>query len=1641
MARGTATTPTPAGKATGSAKAADTTKRGGRGRRNVAAPPIALALTPPPTTPVESDAPGADEVANQNPVPTFGGSRRASLTAAELFPELTGVAAQIPANPPSASRPTYVVNVPDVSDAERPLSPGAPGRVPRLRHRAQAKRREDEDPSSSSSSSDSDVAILKVLRSLSSRKKRKLTRALFAEQSAPSAPAPREVCIERNIDYKGLGELDVSRRDTIDQWFVGFESRCRAADIDLARWTPKFMACTLVPEYLKAELRAVPNLASYAAMRKYVLERYGPPLPVAFWAHRLSEVRGKYIEEVRPELDRIRNLYNRAVALEVTQPLPLTNKDLCWHLIGAFPAADAARLATHIKLAAQHDDPYAILCDMAPSRPLAGTASLASTVALAVTDSSSALRARPSRPQFQRPPPGPRLPPASRPPPPKDGACRGCGRACQSRQSCPAWGKTCDSCGAPNHFSSVCMKRRTPGPAAPSPPANQPLFALNPASAARFYCLLGGRVSTAIADTGATLSFITEPMRLALGIPDRSYAGPTVQLANGALATPTRCVDLSVRVGPITATHELAVLPNIPGVDAIIGLDFLERHGVSVHPARRELQFDTWPGLRLRFVADYPSAFFRATEDITVPPRSLAYVPTELVGDPLHSSAMTIRAAPLFEEARHLLCPQGFVDSSVRELCLQVTNVGGKPRYIPRGCLVAMVEPADESQVHSVGEEDPLASVNVGPQLSGEQRGQLLRLLARYRHCFATAQKPMGRAHRTAHAIDTGDAYPISQHPRPTAPANRAIIKEQVDKMLDEGIIRPSQSPWSSPVVLQRKKDGSTRFCVDYRKLNDVTKKDVHPLPRISDMLEALAGARWFTTLDAASGYWQIPMALDSIEKTAFTCYLGLFEYLVMPFGLCNAPATFQRLMNLILAGLTWNCCLVYLDDIIIMSRTFEEHLVHIEAVLTRLTAEGILLKPVKCHFALNEVAYLGHIVSKDGVRPNPEKVAVLQNFPVPTNLKELQAFLGLAGYYRRFVHKFSIIAGPLFDLLRSDVEFKWSNEQQEAMNALISALVNATTLAHPDSDLPYILDTDASEVGISAVLAQLRDGVEYPIAFSSRRIAPAERKWHIREKEALAIIYGLQQYRHFLLGANFEVRSDHDSLRVLRDAKSGRLARWAMALGEFGPITIRHRSGTKHSNVDAFTRIYADSELLPENAAVFTATGEEGPRMPSPDEIRKAQSEDPKCGNYARSAGKGNIVYDNGILAIRDGSTLKPIIPRTLLPAVVRAYHAPPHHAHLGAARVFSKLRDRFLILGGRAAIQEEISNCLTCQRRKANAPRVGQLASQVPEEPWETVAMDFGGPYSRTNRENAYILVCIDHFSKWVELIPCVDQKAPTVAQALYDYVICRHGCPKRLLSDNGPQFRSELLQQVCDMFGIQKIFASAYYPQGDGTAERFMRTMNNSLATLTSERPDEWDTVLPAVAFAYNSTPSAATAYSPFCVLHGREPRFPEDNVLRNARYVAPDYPRYVEQLREVIRVHQKAARAGLQEQWDIMKRRYDRLPDVKIRQGDYVLVRLTKQQREAYDPPKLAPRWSAPSLVLEALPNGKTFRVLIPDQGERTVHATLLLPTKSTPDICSKGRLADEPLPEGGDSVTPQNPSGPEAIVLLGDSDSE
>jgi transposase InsO family protein len=705
----------------------------------------------------------------------------------------------------------------------------------------------------------------------------------------------------------------------------------------------------------------------------------------------------------------------------------------------------------------------------------------------------------------------------------------------------------------------------------------------------------------------------------------------------------------------------------------------------------------------------------------------------------------------------------------------------------------------------------------------------------------------------------------------------QGIIDEEVDKMLAEGVIEPSNSPWSSPIVLAKKKDGKHRFCIDFRKVNEVTRKDAYPLPFINVILDKLRRARYISTIDLKSGHWQVPLTPSSKPITAFTVpSRGLYQFRVMPFGLHSAPATFQRLMDRVIGPELDPYCFAYLDDIVVLGETFEQHLEVLQEVFRRLRAANLRLNPDKCQFGRRSLTYLGHVVTAAGIRTDPDKVAAIRQLATPKTLRQLRRFLGMASWYRRFIPDFSRIAAPLNRLLKKGGRWDWTSEQDAAFNTLKDSLSAAPVLACPDFGKPFVLQTDAADTGLGVALTQYVDGGDHVIAYASRSLTKPEQAYSTTEKECLAVVWGIEKMRPYLEGYRFTVLTDHQSLKWLQPIKdpTGRLARWAISLQQHD-FDIRYRKGVLNRVADTLSRQPAatEDETTPEDLFAL----EDAPGCNWYNRMRQEVEKDPTAHpDYCiRNERLHRHFWDMSDSTEPELSgPWKLCVPKPARAAVLRECHDNPTAGHLGIAKTTARLALWYYWPGMFREAAQYVRNCPSCQRYKTPQQQPpGKMYPTPNRQPWETVSTDLVGPLPRSSRGNCYVVVMQDRFTKWVQCRAVRKATARAVTQALYEDVITRFGCPVTVISDNGTQYTGGTFRTFLRELGIVHRLTPPYTPQAN-PVERTNKTQKTMVAQFCEADQKKWDARLPELMFALNTSRHESTKYTPALLNFGRE-----------------------------------------------------------------------------------------------------------------------------------------------------------------------
>uniref|UniRef100_A0A0A9X4Z0 RNA-directed DNA polymerase n=1 Tax=Lygus hesperus TaxID=30085 RepID=A0A0A9X4Z0_LYGHE len=798
------------------------------------------------------------------------------------------------------------------------------------------------------------------------------------------------------------------------------------------------------------------------------------------------------------------------------------------------------------------------------------------------------------------------------------------------------------------------------------------------------------------------------------------------------------------------------------------------------------------------------------------------------------------------------------------------------------------------------------AMANLPPE-QGRVVGDLLNEFA---DVFARNNTDLGQIKGCFHSIDVGTSPPIRQAPRRLPPFRLGEVDNLVSEMERNGIVEPSQSPWASPIVLIRKKDGSTRFCVDYRQLNDVTTKDSHPLPKIDELVSSLGNSSWFSTLDLQSGYWQVPMADGDRAKTAFCTPWGLWQFKVMPFGLCNAPATFQRAMGqLFHAQIREGRVKVYLDDVLVDTTSFDEHVHWLRQVFEVLQCAGVKLNPKKCQLFSRQVSYLGYNISEEGIAADPAKTDKVRNWPVPKDRKELKSFLAFCSYYRCFVPNFAQRAAPLYGLQDGKGDYLWSEECEQAFNDVKLSLTEPPVLGHLIPGAPFILDTDACDRSVGAVLSQLQDGQEKVIAYFSKCLSRAERNYCATRRELLSVVMAVKHFRSYGLECGLvTVRSDHASLQWLKSFREldGQLARWMEILAPYN-LKVVHRPGKVHQNADGISRRPC-AELncrycaRQEEKLIVEArlTGIENSAGEWVDEqikdtnlnvvrnwvsagVRPSWQDVVSFGSDTKSlwAMFDSLKLKDRLLVRRWDDGKGGFLDQILVPRQLRSKVAEQAHelGHFGRRRCLHMVRRTHYWPGMTRDVKFAIASCEVCGRRgKAGTSPKAPLQTYTTGSPFERLCMDVIGPLPVTSQGNRHLVVVVDAFTKWPEAYAVPDLCAETVAKGLVDTVISRFGVPRELHTDQGRCFESAVFKEVMSLLGIHKTRTSPMHPRSDGQVERFNRTLIDMLAKVIDIRQDDWDLRLPFALLAFRASEHSSTSFSPAQLTLGRELTLP-------------------------------------------------------------------------------------------------------------------------------------------------------------------
>lgn len=1174
-------------------------------------------------------------------------------------------------------------------------------------------------------------------------------------------------------------------------------------------------------------------------------------------------------------------------------------------------------------------------------------------------------------------------------------------------------------------------------------------------------CVINGSVENAILDTGATLTVVPISLIRKTNIPMYGWSGQGLSLADGSPERPLGFAILDVEYENRTTRVQAVILKHAP--DILLGENFIQAANLVISYAEKIVTYiDKYKQLQAKrlqveaatqteqdkavrsiqlqeannkeevfYVENYETEvkLRRVTTDcatqddvlervvrpkrqITLPPQTRARIEVKTSGE---SDGFPFVIEPT--QFPNLLVIPGVSRRSSH--VIDVINISKHIVTLSKRDVIA--------RAISLDAED--TRINHGPDLTADQEKKLDHLLDEYHDLFVTSNEEIGIVPFIQHHIDTGNSQPIRSKPFRVSIVEQQKIQHLIDEMLEANVIRKSTSPWASPIVLVKKKGtDDLRFCVDYRKLNKVTVVDPFPIPNMDAVLETLSGNKWFSKLDIKSMYWQVLMDQESQPKTAFVVHCGHYEFNVMPFGLVAAPMTAMRVMSEVIRGIE-SSTFVFYDDILVFTPTFEQHLNALRKLFERLKQANIKLNKKKCELLYHSIAYLGHIITSEGILPDPIKIKSIEGFATPTNITEARSFIGMCNFFRRYIKGFATIARPIHDTISVKKPFIWTTEAQQAMEKLKAKLTSPPILVHYDPEGDPTIRCDASGYGLGAVLMQkskdpTKTGV---VAYTSRTLTPAERNYATTHKECLAVVHAVKHWRHYLYGKYFEVVTDHHALCWLINTKdhNGQLMRWALILQEYN-YKIKYESGKLHSDADSLSRCPLPTDLKDEEQSELptwpvqaksarggtayriansTANGIQ-PTFDVPSEQREDETYNHIIKLLENPNAKKKLKQKCALYFLRDSKLYRRskqdhnkyllALPKSMINYVLRQAHDVPTGGHFGAKKTLETIKSRFYWPTLEKDVINYVKTCDKCQRKKANnQPKQGMMIPMViPKTPFEIVGVDLMGPLPLSSSHNTHILVITDYLTKFVIACPLRDTSTKRIIQLLTANLFLKHGTPKIMITDNGSNLTSTEMRKFLRLLKIEQKTTSPYRPQTNGQTERYNRVLGNQLAIFAGEKPTTWCRYLDALVFAYNTTIHSSHLQTPFRLVHGREAQTPLDIVI--GKGFATDKDSETISQEEILREARKVARKAIQKAQLDAKKRYDEhRVESSFKEGDLILYRQplikTRSQKKFKFP------WAGPYRIIKVI-SDVNYQVVHMDNplDERIVHAAQVKP---------------------------------------------
>ena len=1179
-----------------------------------------------------------------------------------------------------------------------------------------------------------------------------------------------------------------------------------------------------------------------------------------------------------------------------------------------------------------------------------------------------------------------------------------------------------------------------------------------------------------LVDSGAGVSVISQKfcermLRQKAHFTILDYERKPIVMADNSPMDVRGKIQADVKLGGILFPADFLVIDRL-GYDVIIGQDLLEftKANINIHTKTLTL-YDGLVNIQMCHSGNFEVV--KTVSAVTIPPLSEAIVNVQCKHRPTTGDYM-IEGHPTATN-QFLLVGKSLINTKNTVYPCRVMNITEKEIKLKSKTTLGILSPVTiEEPLQNKNTIEPKVKISLEDQLkavtekgislkecamTGNDFHELVELLYNNLDLFASTIKDLPGCTLVKHRIDTGNHPPIRLRSYRQSPEDRAETKRQIDELLEAGIITHSDTPYSSPILLVKKKDGSKRMCIDFRALNAQTELISWKLNTFEEILDCVSEKRptiW-SSIDLRSGYWQMALDEETAHKSGFQFNDCTYAWTKMPFGLSMAPARFAMLMSRVLQGLTFETVLTYLYDTLLFARDPKSMIQNLDQVFGRLRQAGLRMNAKKCNFGVKEVLFLGHRFSENGYGLNEEKIKIVRDYPVPKTPKHIKQFLGLASYYRRFVKAFSSIAEPLRKLLRHDEPFVWSEACQIAFDKLRNALITAPILTLPDFNLPFVLTTDASENGLGWILSnKYPDGSERVCSFGGRALRGSEKRWGVSDLEGLAMVEAVRSNHVYLAHKPFEIITDHRALVFIKTMKlpsaSARLTRMALYLQGYN-FTINYKPGPLNTAADALSRVPRDEEIVESDDSELVAsvnsheritlefdidhvnsvdvnniTVFDAVKLPTLNDIKESVEHCPNLSPMFKYLEQGvlpstdevarKLVLKSQEYVLRDGVLYHLFTPRTkrldrvmstisqiciglgLHETIIRSVHLSCNH--IGFDRLYQTIKSRFYWENMYSQIHDFVTSCFECQRCKSNTHPlrnpVGKLPISAPLSTWN---MDIHGKYC-TSDGKKYILAFICTTSGWVELSPVENTSAEVVVQAIHDHIICRYGLCRGLTirSDCGSAFISKLTKLYCDKFGITQSFSSPYNARANSRVESLGNSINSTLRLLCESQAD-WSKHLQSVAYSLRASASSNILLSPYEIIFSKKMEIPCDLIL-------PEVPigelqTHVRDVGERLKVLGQLAVQNALESGDRSREQKNKdvqLPPYKV--GDRVLLNDTTVKKGQCR--KLNPIWKGPYRIIATLP-GKSYKLqhcISGDEIKRPIFVNRIRPLKESVD---------------------------------------